>query len=257
MERLPDGALGVMMMNAIAVLPAEPVENLAPPPVVYFWGPVRSHVNRVATEYAARLQSEPVWLDVSDPEGGEDPAIEGGPVPSARRFVLRAGKEIRVVPLPPARKTPLLRDDSNPTELDVEVGAVIDVPHVVRTALQTASQSGPHGVFLLSNIDRLRNVSPLFEQGSADTLLRAFRSRGIVLILTSEGLLDMPRMEYECAFEVSSMADEEWWEAEVRPGVPFSCCSDCPGTTEGAYAICEPNFRLVCPIRVPFPEAIP
>lgn len=233
---------------------AEPIPNVAPPPIVYFWGPVRAHVNRVAIEYAKRLHAEPIWLDVHGSTDAALAAREAPALPASRTFVLRAGRDVQLTSTHPSAAPSTPGGGRGETALETEVETVLTFPKVVGSALRAAAKSGARSAFVLSNVDRLGHLYPMFEHGMAGALLRAFRSRGIVLILTSENLLPLPQLELECAFEVSSTPEEQWWEAEVRPGIPVSCCSECPGSASGAYAICEPDFRLACPVLSPFPE---
>lgn len=225
------------------------------PSVVYFWGPIRDHVNLVAAEYAHRLNKRPVWLYVRDKSGPGEVPPSGHPIPHRRTFVLKAGSDIQLIPTP--KFSPLLAAPSGSPASDIEseVGTILSFPEVVHSALQKTARSKPGGVFVLSNIDRMKHLSSVFEHGMADALVRTFNQHGVSLILTSEGLLPLPHLEYECAFEVNSSPDDAWWEAEVRPGVPVSCCSDCSGSPDGRYATCTPEFRLVCPVLVPLARA--
>ena len=109
--------------------------------------------------------------------------------------------------------------------------------------LREDSGVGAGGAFVLSNIDRLDDPARLLDPGSGASLLASYREKGVVLVLTSEGLLPMPHAESECAVEVVSMPDEQWWEAEVRPGVPFNAGSEAEGPDSEGYATGFPELR--------------
>ncbi|HKS59587.1 MAG TPA: hypothetical protein VJS68_02280 [Thermoplasmata archaeon] len=237
-------------MSATIPVQAQLVESVVAPPIVYFWGPVRSHVNKVASEYARRLAAEPVVLDVqaSGTADEERPDEEIGPYP---RFVLKAGQDVQLLPSSEQPAIDSGEETGQVSDLEREVSLVLKFPWVVHSALRAASRIGPQSAFVLSNIDRLQHLYPLFQHGMGDALFRAFRQRGIVLILTSKNLLPLPRLEFECAFEVSSAPDQDWWEAEVRPGVPVSCCVDCPSGSGGLYGACSPIFQVACPVQEP------
>ena len=242
-------------MSTIIEAPPSEAGSLEPPPVVYFWGPVRAHVNRAAAEYALRLDQEPVWLEVRSSERTRDEGADDNPVPPNRRFVLKAGRDVQLVSRP--RVIPPAAGDAvalPPSDLEEQAGELLVFPPVVHMALRTSSQTGAQSAFVLSNIDRLQHLSPLLKDGMGKALLASFRERGIVLVLTSEGRLPLPPIDFECAFEIISSPEEKWWEAEVRPGVPVSTCSTCRGSRDGSYAACADGFRLACPIQVPFTE---
>lgn len=219
--------------------------------MVYFWGPVRDHVNLVAAEYARRLNPKPVWLYVRDKDGPREAPPVGSTIPKRRIFVLKAGTEIQLTPASRLSSLPAPPSEAPTPDIESDVGTILSFPPVVHSALQTTERSEPGGVFVLSNIDRMKHLSSVFEHGMADALVRTFNRHGVALILTSQGLLPLPHLEYECAFEVNSSPGDAWWEAEVRPGVPVSCCSDCPGSVDGEYATCTPEFRIACPVLVP------
>jgi len=243
--------MGWPVLAMSAMFPSSARLALAPA-VVYFWGPVRSHVNRVAALYARRIQAEPVWLEVSDPRApSEVGSVLVGPG-SDRTFQLRAGADVQIAR--PSGASHLAAGTPRPANGDLEgqVGSLLTFPSVVHSALAAAEKSGRPGAFVLSNIDRLQHLSPMFGHHRSDGLFEAFRRSGIVLVLTSEGLLPLPHLGLECAFEVSSAPDEEWFESEIRPGVPVSCCGSCSGAIDGGYASCGPEFRSACPVLNPF-----
>ena len=229
---------------------APPFPEALGPSIAYFWGPVRAHVNRVAAEYAYRLHSAPVWLGVDGPTAEPVPGLEAL-VPPSNIYHLRAGTDIALA-RGVVRRTPAGSGAADPpSEIEAEMRTVLQVPPVVRRAIRRATLSPPRSAFVLANIDRLPHLAPMFEGGLSDALLRAFRARGIMLVLTSQGRMHLPRLEFECAFVVDSLPEEEWWEAEVHPGVPVSSCNTCLAARDRLYNSCTPEFELACPVRLP------
>lgn len=226
-------------------------EPLAGPELVYFWGPVRAHVNRVALEYAQRLNRTPVWVDV--PDGGTSPAAgalgEGTP-PKIRVYALAPGDDVLPGPSGPPLERP--SGPEPPTDLATEVGEHVQFPPAVREALRALSRGSVPRVLILTNLDLLGHVELLAEPVLSRSLLATMKARNIAVIITTQKLLRAPALPMECAFRVDSAPDEPWSSAELYPGVPVSCCTSCSGAPNGDYAECSPKFRSVCPIRVPF-----
>ncbi|HYK94139.1 MAG TPA: hypothetical protein VEY07_08900 [Thermoplasmata archaeon] len=242
-----------MPMSAVLPAASEPLEELSPPPIVYFWGGVRSHVNRIAQEYASRLHSEPVLLVVASPHDRAPRPATDSPISPSRTFVLHASDTVQLADS--TRRLPAQGESTiTGEEIESEAHELLVYPKIVESALRTVARTGAGGAFVLANADRLPQLSPLLGDGLANRLLESFQRHGTTLILTSRELLPFPHLGLECAFEVSSNSSEHWWEAEIRPGVPVSCCSQCPGTEDGAYAHCKPEFRVACPVLTPFRE---
>lgn len=228
-----------------------PAEPLNAPAFVYFWGPVRSHVNRVALEYARRLHRSPVWLSV--PDGPAEATPIGGP---------SAGEPIRVFALNPeddiAATTepipaPVPEQERSPTvDLATDVGHYLQFPDAARSALEALAKTTAPSVLVLSNLDRLGHANLLTDPRRSAALLGVMKARGVAVIVTSQGLIHAPAVPMECAFRVDSAPDEDWRDAELWPGVPVSSCTECSGSVDGAYASCSPMLRQVCPLRLPF-----
>jgi hypothetical protein len=225
------------------------------PAFVYFWGPVRSHVNRIALEYARRLHRSPVWLSVPD---AEDRKALGGRRADAwgiSVYELAPGEDIGRAPLPPGSGgTPEL-----PAEDDLvhEVGMYLQFPSAARAALARLDERRAPRVLILTNVDRLGHVSLLTDRVLSRELLRTLHAHGVTVVLTSQELIRAPPLPMECAFRVDSSPDEPWTSAELWPGVPVAACTTCSASPTGTYAPCSPMFRSVCPLRLPFPDEEP
>ena len=91
-------------MNATGeIARVEPSENIASPTIVYFWGPVRDHVNRIAAEYVARLGSEPVWMNVDAGNSAAAPSPDVIPLAGENVFEFSPGPEPKFLAAGPDR----------------------------------------------------------------------------------------------------------------------------------------------------------
>ncbi|HEV2165762.1 MAG TPA: hypothetical protein VGS23_02105, partial [Thermoplasmata archaeon] len=226
----------------------EILEETPSPAIVYFWGPVRDHVNRVAAEYAARLPSPPVWVNVGARRNDAAQAPDVLPLAGARVFELEAGAEPKFLTAPSESPTNEGTTAAADAEGESRPRVVLRFPPVGPVALRAVADDGPSSAFVLSNIDRLEDPGQLLDPGTGSPILGACRERGVVLVLTSEGLLPMPHAESECAVEVVSMPEEEWWEADVRPGVPYYAAPGGSGTSAEGYAKDFPELRPANPL---------
>lgn len=229
-----------------------PLPHLPAPPVVYFWGPVRAHVNRVALEYSLRF-GDPVLLDVRGREPELESSEEGSPLPFERTFALEVPEDLQVDPAAPHLPvtSATLTREGEESALATQVDVYLDFPPAVASALELFAQDGGPTTLVVSNIDRLGHLSPLGERGFSKPLLAALRDRGITLVVTSKDIVADSNVPFECAFEVFTLPDQKWWEAEVRPGVPFSSCTSCPAAVNEEYASCSESFRRACPVIHP------
>lgn len=223
------------------------------PSLVYFWGPVRPHVNRVALEYARRLHQAPIWLNVPeapiDPTAPQVRASELG----ATLYTLGAGEDIAAA-TDPEGTGPAPAVGTVDRTLATEVGRYLRYPPAVRAALHAvATRDGPT-VLVITNIDLLGHLPLLTEFNRSRALLQTMRARGVTVVVTSQALIHAPPLPMECAFRVESEAAETWSDAELWPGIPVSSCSTCGGSESGEYAACSPHLRSVCPLRIPFPH---
>ncbi|HEV2519954.1 MAG TPA: hypothetical protein VGX00_04960 [Thermoplasmata archaeon] len=235
-------------MPAAQTTTVSPSENFASPPIVHFWGPVREHVNRVAAEFAQRIARDPFWLNVQDPRTASRSA-EVLPITGARVFELPAGADGRLVLQagePGTTEGSAVEGTTSPSE---GAHVVLRLPPVSPMVLRPASDGSPHGAFVLSNIDRLEDLNPIFGDGNESAIVTACRERSVVLVLTSEGLVPVRQLESEYSVEVISMPEEEWWEAEVRAGVPHNAGGDTPGPDAGGYATGFPSLLPDNPLR--------
>lgn len=218
--------------------------------MAYFWGPVRDHVNRVALEYTRRLHRRPVWISVpagTHELGGVDPASMSN---GLRVFSLGRSDDIARSSGTAARLPPGGPETSH--DLVEEVGRYIDFPEAARRALEALTERSGPTTLLITNLDRLGHVNLLSDVGLSNALLQTMASRGVTVVVTSQGLIHAPALRLECAFRVESTPEEYWTQAEIWPGVPVSHCSTCPGSPTGNYATCSEEFRSACPVRLPF-----
>ena len=223
------------------------------PSLVYFWGPVREHVNRLAVEYSLRLHRSPVWISVPDGESESAPTAQTPARPALKVYRLRSGEDIAALSTdPPTRVDPSTTAD--PADLVTAVGRYLTFPPAVRSALQALSKLNRPGVLLLTNIDRLPHPGVLTDGQVSKPLLDLMLAREVAVVVTSQELMHAPALPVECAFRVESAPSDAWSDAEIYPGIPVSCCTYCPGSPSGNYATCSPAFRSACPIVVPFTE---
>ena len=225
----------------------EPNETHGMPQLVYFWGPVRAHVNRVALEYAQRLNPAPVWLEVPDGIGTAELTAGSAGSERIRSFVLGPGEDVDRVPT----ATPSTTVEPG-AALPNEIAQYVQYPAAARQALEAVAQQSEPRVLVLTNLDRLGHVEQLTEPGLSRSLLQALGRRGVIVVITTEKLLKGGGVPMECAFRVDSAPGDEWWDSELYPGVPVSCCSSCSGSPGGGYAECSQALRSVCPVRLPF-----
>lgn len=226
-------------------------ENFASPPIVHFWGPVRAHVNRVAAEFAQRIGRDPFWLNVQDPRAASRSA-EVLPIAGPRVFELPAGADGRLVLQSGETATAEGSKVGEPNGPSGTAHVVLRLPPVGPVVLRPTTDASPQGAFVLSNIDRLEDLNPLFGDGNDSPIVAACRERSVVLVLTSEGLVPVRQLESEYSVEVISMPEEEWWEAEVRAGVPHNAGGDSPGPDSGGYATGFPSLLPSNPLRAQY-----
>lgn len=244
----------VIHMSKTRATPKVAAPLLDGPSMVYFWGPVRDHVNRVALEYARRLHPRPVWLSIPDGAGEREalPSTKGGA--SFRLYSLGPEDDIAPAPSDESEHAPLAA--VRPAKaLAAEVGHYLKFPPAAREALEALDRRRGPAVLLLTNIDRLQHAGLLTNPERSRPLLEALRSRSITVVVTSRDLIRAPALPMECAFRVESTPEEYWSQAELWPGIPVSACTTCPGSNVGEYATCSDSLRAVCPVRLPFETA--
>lgn len=204
------------MLDSSASVPPDLSVFRRDSPAIFLYGSSRTVVLRTAYALARANDAEPYWVDVRDPSDALEPPgpVELGWIPENHLFVVARSEAKPQDAVSNLAIWTVIRSD----EPQAVIGGLADflrLPKSIQDALSQYGQEIQRPVFVVANVDRVRESYPRDVsgvRGVIDAMLHA----GVAPIFAALGPPGPGRFAFDLVFEVQAQDLDHWRDGFLR-----------------------------------------